>query len=177
MAKQTEVATHLNVTTRRVRDWHKLPGFPVPKGAGGYDLDKVRFWYIDYLKNSANKESSEPIDDDEETFARDKARLILREKAVNIEIKETNLLILQKKWGPLDLIEVFCSRLSSSMVSIFDASLGKLKQEHPDIPLEYIDTFKRELADVRNALANAEPDFDDFIESDEEEIEAGINGP
>lgn len=175
MATQKEVAAHLNVTDRQVRNWHRQPGFPVPKGAGGYDLDKVRFWYIDYLKNASTQKGgpAEP-DDEEEEFERHKQRLTLEEKQLNIQVKRHNLLLKQKEYAPILLIEEFCSRLSSGLVTHFDACIGRIKRRHPDISIEHIETLKKELALARNELAEAEPDLADFLASDASGYEAGF---
>lgn len=39
MASQAEVAAHLLLSDRRLRDLAKLPGAPVPQGRGDWELD------------------------------------------------------------------------------------------------------------------------------------------
>lgn len=178
MANQKETAAHLNVTDRQVRNWHKLPGFPVPKGAGGYDLDKVRFWYIDYLKNASTQNGSGyESDQEDDEFDRRKKQLTLKEKELNIRVKEHALLLKQKEYAPIVLIEEFCSRLSSGLVTHFDACIGRIKRRHPDISIEHIEALKKELALARNELAEAEPDLSDFLDSDDSSYEAGLGEP
>lgn len=175
MANQKETAEHLGVSDRQVRNWHLLPGFPVPTGKGGYDLDKARFWYIAYLKNGrAQKHGEYDEDEDEdEQYEREKKQLTLEEKRLKIDNNRHNLLIKQKQYAPIYIIELFCNRLSSGLATHFDACIGRIKRRHPDISIEHIETLKKEMALARNELADAEPDLSDFLESDDESSEAG----
>lgn len=42
MVSQAEVAAHLLLSDRRLRDLAKLPGAPVPQGRGDWELDAWR---------------------------------------------------------------------------------------------------------------------------------------
>ena len=66
MATQAEVAAHLLLSDRRLRDLSKLPGAPVPQGRGDWDLDACRHFYIHCLRGNRKDSSGgdEPEADD-----------------------------------------------------------------------------------------------------------------
>ena len=70
MASQKEVAMYLfvDVSGRQVRNWHKQPGFPVPRGNGGYDLAAVRKWYITYLKSRYLNNADLEVDEEKKNI-------------------------------------------------------------------------------------------------------------
>lgn len=75
MATQKELAAHLDITDRQVRNLAKDGVLPGSKGKGGYDLDTCRLAYIAYLRGLATKQvKAEPGEDDgydsEEELAR-----------------------------------------------------------------------------------------------------------
>ncbi|HAJ1653743.1 TPA: hypothetical protein HMK14_003786, partial [Escherichia coli] len=58
MASQAEVAAHLLLSDRRLRDLAKLPGAPVPQGRGDWELDAWRHFYIRYLRSNRRDTTS-----------------------------------------------------------------------------------------------------------------------
>lgn len=56
MATQKELAAHLDITDRQVRNLARDGVLPGTKGKGGYDLDSCRLAYIAYLRGLATKQ-------------------------------------------------------------------------------------------------------------------------
>lgn len=57
MATQVEIAEHLDLSDRRVRDLVRQGILPAPRGRGGLDLDACRFAYLGYLRALATGQS------------------------------------------------------------------------------------------------------------------------
>ncbi|EDV5758672.1 terminase, partial [Salmonella enterica subsp. salamae] len=63
MATQAEVAEHLGITERQLRNLQKVPGAPKARGRGDYDKDAWRYFYFSFLKHGGKS----GIDGDEES--------------------------------------------------------------------------------------------------------------
>lgn len=66
MATQEEVAKHLNITDRWVRELQKEPGAPKNRKWGEYDIDTWRYFYLSYLQRGEKVGSGENGNDDYE---------------------------------------------------------------------------------------------------------------
>jgi len=81
MATQIELAAHLDLSTRRVRDLLRDGILPPSKGNGGYDIDASRVNYIRHLRGLASGQQRGSADDDTQ---RSKNELELRELELKV---------------------------------------------------------------------------------------------
>ncbi len=72
MATQLEIAEHLDLSDRRVRELAKQGVLPKPKGRGGWSIDACRLAYIAYLRGVASGHQS---DDGELDLTAERAKL------------------------------------------------------------------------------------------------------
>lgn len=168
MATQAEVAVHLDLTDRQLRNLQKQPGAPVPKRRGDYDLDAWRLFYINYLR--AVKAIREEDADGEEADRDEKlqkARIRLTEaQAYAQELK--NL-----KEDRLVVDTAFCtfalSRLANDIASILDGIPLAMQRRYPDMDKPQIDYLKLQVAKTMNlAVRTCEklPEMlDEYIDS------------
>ncbi|EBA0744805.1 hypothetical protein FXF82_00920 [Salmonella enterica subsp. enterica serovar Nigeria] len=178
MATQAEVAAHLLLTDRRLRDLSKLPGAPVPQGRGEYDLDAWRQFYIHYLRNNRRDSSSsdEPEADDNSPEKNREQWLKNEERQERILMARVKRRILAKRYAPIELISVAVSRVAVELRTRVESWPPRLKKVWPEMPQEASSLLKEELAIALNELADIRVDFSDYdvsdIERDLDRVEA-----
>jgi phage terminase Nu1 subunit (DNA packaging protein) len=178
MATQAEVATHLGLDERSIRNLQKIPGSPSARGRGGYDLDEWRYWYISYLRTMGKRGgASGPTSDDQTDEERDREsrelemeerRLKVREKDINIRIKEAKLAQFEKSWAPIVVIEQALSRVASVLRSRHEGLIPKMKIACPDLSPEAVEVLEVELVAAANECADVSADLSDYVDSDSE---------
>ncbi|MDP5210006.1 hypothetical protein [Microbulbifer sp. 2205BS26-8] len=169
MASQAEVAAHLFLSDRAIRDLKKLPGAPVPRGRGQYDLDAWRGFYIRYLraKKGVSEDGSEPEiggSEAEVNFRLRDAELKVEERAERIAGQRAKRLVFERTYGPLDLITHTVQKAASAVNSRLEALSPRLRQACPDLPPEAFAQLDREIVAACNELAEIEPDLSDYAE-------------
>ena len=176
MATQKEVADFLKVDTRTIRNWQKIPGFPISKGAGGYDVQKVVLWRLDYLQkiNSANSDPAfDPLEDDEKQLELAEKRLKIRKAEIDIAHKDFDLSVKEGRFAPIETITRTLELVSVAVASNLESLLPKLKKAWPDIPPDAVETIQKVIAVSRNEVASIEPDVTSYEESD---LDCGSEG-
>jgi phage terminase Nu1 subunit (DNA packaging protein) len=177
MATQEEIARHLDLSDRSIRDLQKQPGAPVKRGRGDYDLEAWTHFYIRFLRAQKGvrdgglfPEVEGDEDSDEET-----RRLKLREQQLKIEEREERIagqrakrLVFERQYAPIYLITHAVVSVASSINARLEALVPRLKQACPDLSAEGIAALQKELIAASNELANIEPDFSDYADSSEE---------
>jgi len=178
MATQAEVAEHLLLSDRRLRDLSKLPGAPVPQGRGDWDLDAWRHFYIHYLRgvkkeptNSGGPEAGENTPEkDREQWLKNEER---QERILMARVKRR---ILAKRYAPIELISVAVSRVAVELRTRVESWPPRMKKVWTEMPQEASDLLKQELAVALNELADIRVDFSDYdvsdIERDIERVES-----
>ncbi|AZZ98763.1 terminase small subunit [Pseudoalteromonas sp. R3] len=169
MATQREVADYFGVDERTIRNWQKIPGFPVSKGRGGYCYQSISRWLVacnTTLKSGVSERSSEHDDATEKELEMAEKRLKIRKSEVDIAHKEFDLQVKEKKFAPIELITRTLELVSVSMASNLEALLPKLKKAWPDIPPDAVETIQKVVATSRNEVANIEPDLTSYEASD-----------
>lgn len=156
MATQVEVAQHLDISDRQVRNLLTDGVLPSSKGAGGLDIDACRLAYIRYLRGLASgqvrPETPADEDDDGDTAKRlEQERLRLT--AAQAEGQELKNDITKRKSVPTEIATFVLSRLSAEIGSILDTLPLTLKRRHPDLEVRHIESVQRELAKARNRAA------------------------
>jgi len=178
MATQAEVAAHLLLTDRRLRDLSKLPGAPVRQGRGDWDLDAWRHFYINYLRSGKRDSSTgeEPEADDNSPEKNREQWLKNEERQERILMARVKRRILAKRYAPIELISVAVSRVAVELRTRVESWPPRLKKVWLDMPQEATDLLKQELAIALNELADIRIDFSDYdvsdIERDIERVES-----
>ncbi|MAX91755.1 MAG: DNA packaging protein [Pseudomonas sp.] len=156
MATQVEVAAHLDLSDRQVRNLLTDGVLPSSKGAGGLDVDACRLAYIRYLRGigsgQVRPEPPSDEDDDGDTAKRLEVER-LRLTAAQAEGQELKNDITKRKSVPTEFATFVLSRLSAEIGSILDTLPLTLKRRHPDLEVRHIESVQRELAKARNRAA------------------------
>lgn len=172
MATQAEVAAHLGLDERSIRNLQKIPGSPSSRGRGGYDADEWRYWYIEYLRSRGNKggasgPTATPEDDDEETrlLEMEERRLKVKDRAINLRLKEAKLVLFEKTYAEISIIETTLSRTASILRSRHEGLIPKMKIAWPEMPPEALEVLEVELVAAANECADVTPDLSDYLDS------------
>lgn len=160
MATQAEVADHIDLTDKQVRNLMKSGVIPGTKGRGGYDIDACRLSYIRYLRSINNKqvkpETDKDLPDDLYDYDFERARLTYHQ--ANIASLDEN--IKKEKLIPAEAIEAAWMEL----VTAFRSKILSLptKAAHHFITLTDInqiqDCLKEHLYEALEELSNFESD-------------------
>jgi hypothetical protein len=166
MATQIEVASHLFLSDKWVRELLKQGVLPSSSGRGGYDLDKCREAYVTYLrgiKSGQVKGQGEAEPDD----IRDAK---IKRKVLETKLRKENyqLSVLENKYQPLAVITETLLRVAQSMSIQNESFSAQIKQVWPDMPPEAKEKIDEFVAERANEIADIRPDISDFRESDSE---------
>lgn len=177
MATQQEVADHLLLTERTIRDLQKQPGAPVPRGRGSHDLDEWRAFYIRYLRAQKGmpEDGSEPEaggDEEDKALKRREAQLKVEEREERIRAQRAKRQVYERSYGPLGLITHAVEVVATAVNARLEALMPRVKQVWPDIPPEAYELMQREIIAASNELADMEPDLSEYAESGEQGSEA-----
>lgn len=178
MATQKDVADHLRLSDRQIRNLSNLPGAPKPQGRGGWDINAWRFFYIDYLRARSRdvSDSDEPEADEVSPEKGKEQRLKNEERQERILIARVKRRILAKRYAPVELISVAISRTAIELRTRIESWVPRLKKIWPDMPMEATDLFNQEFKKLLNELAELRIDLSDYdvgdIERDLDRLEA-----
>lgn len=178
MAKQADVAVHLRLSDRQIRNLANLPGAPKPQGRGEWDLDAWRFFYIDYLR----ARSRDVSEDDEPEVGGDTPEKVQEQRLKNTERQERILIarvkrrILSRRYAPIELISAAVTRTAVELRTRVESWPSRLKKIWLDMPPEASQMLQKELAAALNELADIRVDLSGYdvgdIERDLDRIEA-----
>lgn len=176
MATQLEVASHLDLSDRQVRNLLGDGILPASKGNGGLNMDACREAYIRYLRGLANgKVKSEtpvfPAADDPE-LERELLRERLRLTAAQAEAVEMKNLVSQRQLAPVDFMTFALARLAARIASILDTAPMVMKRRHPDLTAGHMLTIQREIVRARNVAAEVDEHLPELVEEYFKQIEA-----
>jgi phage terminase Nu1 subunit (DNA packaging protein) len=158
MATQVEVAAHLDLSDRQVRNLLADGVLPASKGAGGLDVDACRIAYISYLRGLASgqvkrQEARQPDDDIDPMAEQKLTQERLRLTAAQAEGQELKNDITRRRSVPTEFATFVMSKIAAEIASILDTLPLTLKRRHPDLEVRHIESIQRELAKARNRAA------------------------
>ena len=157
MATQVEVAAHLDLSDRQVRNLIKDGVLPGSKGAGGLDIDACRLAYLRYLRGlGSGQVGPEAPTEFEGIDPQAEAKLTmerLRLTAAQAEGQELKNEVTRRRSVPTEFATFVLSRLAAEIGSILDTLPLTLKRRHPDLEVRHIESVQRELAKARNRAA------------------------
>lgn len=152
MATQEEIAKHLNITARRVRDLQKVPGAPKARGRGDYDIDAWRYFYLSFLSRGGKLA---PDGDEGGTADYEEKLLIARwklteEQAVAQKLKNQ---VTEGEMVDSGFCTFALSRLAMDLSSILDSIPLSMQRKFPDITPQQIEGLKVLIAKGANQCA------------------------
>lgn len=163
MATQIEVADHLDISDRQVRNLLKKGVIPHRTGPGGLDLDACRVSYIRYMRGQVmgTTNSQEEVEPPEEVNTEESPESIERAKEKEDYLLTRERRIAQQhkndvnahKVVPVDFAIYALAEVSAEMSTIFDTLTMVVHRKHPDLESRHLDTISREVAKVRNQAA------------------------
>lgn len=157
MATQLEIAAHLDLGDRQIRNLIADGVIPGSKGHGGLDLDACRLAYIRYLRGMGSGQvKPEVLDDFAGVDPLAEAKLTqerLRLTSAQAEGQELKNDVTKRRSVPASFATFVLSRLAAEIGSILDTLPMTLKRRHPDLEVRHIESVQRELAKARNRAA------------------------
>lgn len=173
MATQVEVATHLDLSDRQVRNLLSDGVLPGSKGTGGLDIDACRLAYIRYLRGLSSGQirpaaadvhvDIDPLADHKLTQER------LRLTSAQAEAQELKNEVTRRRLIPVEAFTFILSKLAPAISSTCDTLPMVLRRRHPDVQSRFIDTAEREMTKIRNScaqFADRVPEWiDEFLDS------------
>ena len=179
MATQAEVAAHLFISDRQVRNLIADGVLAGSKGKGGLDLDDCRRRYIDYLRSVKTGQTSGDPESGNEAEPGDIIGGInvplqdARKKQADADIREHRLAVMRQEYAPVALLQDAVTRLSEMMVAQLQALPMKLKVADPSLTARSVDAAKKQIAELCNGLADIELDLSDYTPVDPDSSEEG----
>lgn len=166
MATQIEIAKHLFLSDKWVRELLKQGVLPTSSGRGGYDLDKCREAYIVYLRGV----NSGQVKDQSEAEPGEVIDAKLKRKTLETKLRKENyqMSVLENKYQPLAVITETLLRVAQSMSIQNESFSAQIKLVWPDMPPEAKEKIDEFVAERANEIADIRPDISDFRESDSE---------
>lgn len=174
MAVQKEIAEHLDISERQVRNLLKDGVLPSVKGKGGLNTDDCRKAYINYLRGQKTGQVKKPTDDDDDAELGDVIGGInvpfqdARKKLLDADTREYKLQILRKEYAPIAVLSDAVAQLATQIVSSLNTLPMKLKLADPALKGRSIDAAKKEVATLCNDLAGFDIDLSGYHPIDQE---------
>lgn len=158
MATQIEVAKHLDLSDRQVRNLLADGVLPGSKGKGGFDIEACRLAYIRYLRGLGNSQVKPETDPECPDGIDPLAELKLTQErlrltAAQAEGQELKNDISRRRAVPTEFAMFVFSKLAAEVASILDTLPLTLKRRHPDLEVRHIESVQRELSKARNRAA------------------------
>jgi phage terminase Nu1 subunit (DNA packaging protein) len=153
MATQKEVAEHLDLSDRWVRNLTKSGVLPSSRGTGGYDIDACRLAYIAYLRGVSSgqvRNGGDESGDGENGKVDYQAEL---EKEKWREKKRENDLA-EAEIAPGSLLRECLEGVCNQVIPILDSLPLEMKRLNPKLTGHDIQTVKKAIARARNAIAD-----------------------
>lgn len=176
MANQKELAYHLDLTDRQVRNLLVDGILPTSRGNGGLNLETCRMAYIRYLRGLGSgqvKAEADPLFEEgidplaEHRLIQERVRLTSAQAFAQEKKNE----VMERQLVPVDIVIFVLNRIASQIASILETVPLKLRRKHPEIDIKFVESLQREIAIARNLAANIGenlPDYlDDYLEASE----------
>lgn len=167
MATQYEVATHLDLSDRQVRNLVTDGILPASKGKGGMDLEACRMAYIRYLRGAVTGKVKPETLDDFEPESGDLEQQLTRERlrltAAQADSQELKNETARGQVIPVDFMSWVLGKVVPSIASAFDTLPLMMRRRHPDMTPAQLATMEREAAKIRNECARFYERIPDYL--------------
>lgn len=138
--KQTEVAAHIDLSERSVREWEIKLSLPTE-----YTLAEFRIAYIRSLREeAAGRATAGGVD-----LATERARLA----AAQAEKVEMQNAVTRGELTPTALLEQVLAKAAAKIAGVLDAIPGMVRRRVPSLTADDADLIAGEVAKARNAVA------------------------
>lgn len=159
MASQIEIAAHLDLSDRQIRNLVADGVLPASRGRGGMDLDACRLAYIGYLRGLGSGQvkpevppaAVDGIDPLIEYKLMEERRGLTAAQRVGQENKNA---VQARQLVPVDFSTFALSRMVEQIGSVLDTVTHKVKRKHPDIEVRHVEAMQREIALARNIASD-----------------------
>ena len=181
MATQKEVAEHLDISERQIRNLTKDRVLPSSKGKGGLSTDECRKAYINYLRGVKTGQVKKSGNDDEAELGDVIGGINVpfqeaRKKELDADTREFKLNILKKDYAPIAILGDVVAQLATQIVASLNTLPMKLKLADPSLKGRSIDAAKKEVALLCNELADFDIDLSAYNPVDQEIDQDGVAG-
>lgn len=150
MATQKEVAEHLDLSDRMVRNLIQDGIIPAVKGRGGLDLDACRLAYVRHLRGIASGQVKASEEDLE--LNRERAALAAEQRR---KLRRENDLA-ESLVAPVSLLTSAIEKTAAQIIPILDALPLEAKRMNPRLTGHDVQLMKKAIARCRNAIAEME---------------------
>ena len=179
MATQKEVADHLDIGERQVRNLLKEGVLPSSKGKGGLNFDDCRKAYINYLRGQKTGQVKKGADDEEAELGDVVGGINVpfqeaRKKQLDADTREYKLHILRKEYAPIELLTFALSQMATSVVAGLNTLPMKVKLADPAIKGRSLDAIGKQTAEICNEIADFELDLSGYTPVDQEFNQEGL---
>lgn len=159
MATIKEVAEHLGLTERRVKQLRQEGIIPTGKRGAGADLDASRMAYFNYLRIGAERDNG-PEDDQLDIEAKRENLRLIKARADAQELKN-----LQEKQQllPVEILQEVLAKTAAQIASILDTLPSKIKRAQPSLTNSELDLIKAEIVRAQNLAALSGETLEDYL--------------
>jgi phage terminase Nu1 subunit (DNA packaging protein) len=169
MANQKELAQHLDLTDRQVRNLLADGILPTSRGNGGLNLQDCRHAYIRYLrglgsgqvKAEAGHLLEDAIDPMVEHHLLEERVRLTKAQAVAQERKNE---VMEQQLIPVGIATFVLSKVASQIASVLETVSLKLRRKHPEMDPRHLESLEREIALARNLAAQVDEKLDEYLD-------------
>lgn len=158
MATQKDLAKHLDLSTRRVRDLLKTGILPAGGAGTSHDLDACRVAYINYLRGVASGRVRGEAEGVGPEGPPDYNELLLIEK-YRAQKRENDLE--ESKVAPVSLITDALQKAGAIIVANLESLPLLIKRNWPEVTGDQITMVKAAVAECRNTIADMRIDLEE----------------
>lgn len=169
MANQKELAQHLDLTDRQVRNLLADGILPTSRGNGGLNLQDCRLAYIRYLRGLGSgqvKAEAGPLFG--EGLGSSLDNLLLQEKVrlttAQAVAQERKNEVSERQLVPVGFAIYSLSKIASQMSSLLDTVPLKLQRKHPEMDPRHLESLEREIALARNLMAQVDEKLEEYLD-------------
>lgn len=157
MATQRDLAKHLCLSTRRIRDLLKAGILPSGGAGASYDLDACREAYINYLRGLAAGRIRGETEGTEPSGPPDYSELLIMEKHRALKLEND---VKGGEFAPVSLISESLFKVGKIIIAHLDNIPLLLKRNWPEMTGDQVTLVRRVIAECRNAVADMHSDDD-----------------
>lgn len=169
MANQKELAQHLDLTDRQVRNLLADGILPTSRGNGGLNLPDCRLAYIRYLRGlgsgQVKAETGDLAEDGIDPLVEyhlmiEKVRLTTAQAVAQEKKNE----VMEQHLIPVESATFVLSKVASHIASVLDTVPQKLRRKHPEMDPRHLESLEREIAVARNLAAEVDEKVPEYLD-------------
>jgi phage terminase Nu1 subunit (DNA packaging protein) len=157
MATQQDVSTHLDLSTRQIRNLVSEGILPASKGKGGMDVNACRISYIRYLRGVGSgqvKPSTGSDDEDQKNYT----DLIEQERYRRMK-RENDLE--EQEVAPVSVLSDALLKAASMITPVLESLPLVVKRYWPEVTGDQITEIKKAVVECRNVIADMQLDLEE----------------